>query len=251
MSGQFVAGDIEPGLHHTATLFGLTFNVDTILSTVVAGLIVIGLGLWVARKVSAKAPSRTQLAFETITGQVESQVEGTLGIKTAPFVVPLAMALFLFILIANWLAVIPTPGHPEWLPPAASDVNMTYALALIVILTMHFAGVRRKGVRGYYHHMFQPHWAMFPINLIEELAKPVTLALRLFGNIFSGTIMISLIALFPAFILWAPNVVWKTFDLFIGAIQAFIFALLTVLYFASIAPSADAHPSPKKEQTAH
>jgi len=239
MSGQFLADDIQPGLHHTATLFGLTFNVDTILSTVIAGLIVIGLGLWVAKSASAKAPSRTQLAFESITDYAEAQVEGTLGIKTAPFVVPLAMALFLFILIANWLAVIPTPGHPEYLPPAAADVNLTYALALVVIVTMHFTGVRRKGVRGYYHHMFQPHWAMFPINLIEELAKPVTLALRLFGNIFSGTIMISLIALFPAYILWGPNVVWKTFDLFIGAIQAFIFALLTVLYFASIAPSPE------------
>ena len=244
---RLLADDIQPGLHHTAKFLGMTFNLDTILSTVIAGLIVVGLGLWVARKVSTKAPSRTQLVFETVTDQVESQVEGTLGIKTAPFVVPLAMGLFLFILIANWLAVIPTPGHPEYLPPAASDVNLTYALALVVIISMHITGIRKKGIH-YYHHMFQPHWAMFPINLIEELAKPVTLALRLFGNIFSGTIMISLIALFPAYILWAPNVIWKTFDLFIGAIQAFIFALLTVLYFASVAPeeqnanaSANAH----------
>jgi F-type H+-transporting ATPase subunit a len=237
MSVQVLAGDIQPGLHHTVTIAGLTFNVDTILSTVIAGAIVVGLGLWVAKTVSARRPSRAQLVFETVTDQVEAQVESNLGIKTAPWVVPLAMALFLFILIANWLSVIPTPGDPEWLPPAASDVNLTYALALVVIVSMHFAGVRRKGVKGYYHHMFKPHWLMFPINLIEEIAKPITLALRLFGNIFSGTIMVALIGLFPAFILWAPNVVWKTFDLFIGAIQAFIFALLTVLYFASIAPA--------------
>jgi F-type H+-transporting ATPase subunit a len=235
----YVADQIEPGLHHTVELFGLTFNWDTILSTVIAGLIVIGLGLMVARKVSATRPSKTQLAFESINQQVEAQVESTLGLKTAPWVIPLAMALFLFILIANWLSVIPTPGHPEYLPPAASDVNMTFALALVVIVSMHWTGVKRKGVRGYYHHMFKPHWLMFPINLIEEIAKPVTLALRLFGNIFSGTIMVSLIALFPAFILWAPNVIWKTFDLGIGAIQAFIFALLTVLYFGSIAPEPE------------
>jgi F-type H+-transporting ATPase subunit a len=65
------------------------------------------------------------------------------------------------------------------------------------------------------------------------------LALRLFGNIFSGVIMVSLIGLFPAFILWAPNVIWKLFDLFIGLIQAFIFALLTVLYFSSAAPDEE------------
>ncbi len=236
MSGHILADDITPGLHHTLTIAGLTFNVDTILSTVVAGAIVIALGLWVARGASARKPTRTQLAFESITDYVESQVESNMGLKTAPWVVPLAMSLFLFILIANWLAVIPTPGHPEWLPPAAADVNFTFALALVVIVSMHFAGIRRKGVRGYYHHMFKPHWAMFPINLIEELAKPVTLALRLFGNIFAGTILLALIGLFPAWLLWAPNVVWKTFDLFIGAIQAFIFGLLTVLYFASIAP---------------
>jgi F-type H+-transporting ATPase subunit a len=83
---------------------------------------------------------------------------------------------------------------------------------------------------------------LFPINLVEEIARPITLSLRLFGNIFSGVIMVSLIALFPAFILWAPNVVWKLFDLFIGLIQAFIFALLTILYFGSVAPSeGEAH----------
>jgi F-type H+-transporting ATPase subunit a len=242
MSGQFLAANIQPGVHHTVVIGGLTFNIDTIVSTVIAGAIVVALGLWVAHKVSARKPSRTQLAFETITDQVESQVEGSLGIKTAPFVVPLAMTLFLFILIANWLSVIPSPGDPEYFPPAASDVNMTFALALIVILTMHYSGIRRKGVKGYYHHLFQPHWAMFPINLIEELAKPITLALRLFGNVFAGTVMISLIALLPVYVLWAPNILWKAFDLGIGAIQAFIFALLTVLYFGSIAPD---------EQTAH
>jgi F-type H+-transporting ATPase subunit a len=82
--------------------------------------------------------------------------------------------------------------------------------------------------------MVTPHWVMFPINLIEEIVRPVTLALRLFGNIFSGVIMVSLIALFPAFLLWLPNVIWKLFDMFIGLIQAFIFALLTILYFASV-----------------
>jgi F-type H+-transporting ATPase subunit a len=80
---------------------------------------------------------------------------------------------------------------------------------------------------------------MFPINLVEEIARPITLSLRLFGNIFSGVILVSLIALFPAYILWAPNAIWKLFDLFIGLIQAFIFALLTILYFGSVAPSEE------------
>ena len=73
---------------------------------------------------------------------------------------------------------------------------------------------------------------MFPLNLLEELIKPITLALRLFGNIFAGGIMLALITLMPIYIMWAPNMLWKAFDGAIGVIQAFIFALLTVLYFA-------------------
>jgi F-type H+-transporting ATPase subunit a len=230
-------GDIEIGNHITWKVLGLTLNMDTILGTVVAGAIVVGAGLFLRSRVTAGVPSRTQLVFETVTDTVEQQVEGTLKIKTAPFVVPLAIALFMFILIANWLMLIPTGHKPEYMPPPASDVNLTYALALTVILSMHFTGIRRKGVVGYYKHLFQPYWWMFPINAIEEITKPVTLALRLFGNIFSGTIMVALIGLFPIYILWAPEIIWKLFDLFIGAIQAFIFALLTVLYFGSVAPS--------------
>ena len=71
-----------------------------------------------------------------------------------------------------------------------------------------------------------------PINLVEEIAKPISLSLRLFGNIFAGGIMVSLIALFPWYIQWLPNAIWKTFDLFVGLIQAFIFSLLTILYFS-------------------
>src|SRR6185437_11369182 len=101
-----------------------------------------------------------------------------------------------------------------------SDVNFTYALALIVIGSMHLTGIRQNGVRGYYAHLFRKPRILIPLNILEELMKPVTLALRLFGNIFSGVIMVSLIALFPFYILWLPNVIWKLFEMFIGLIQA-------------------------------
>jgi F-type H+-transporting ATPase subunit a len=179
------------------------------------------------------------LFFETVTEEVNARVEENLGIKTAPFVVPLAMTLFLLILFANWLAIVPTGHHPEYAPPPASDVNFTYALAVIVIGTMHITGIRKKGVRGYYAHLFRKPRILIPLNIIEEIMKPITLALRLFGNIFSGVIMVSLIALFPFYILWLPDIIWKLFDGFIGLIQAFIFALLTVLYFGSVAPAEE------------
>ena len=230
---------VKVGEHHEWHLFGATLNGDTITATLIAGGILIILGLMLRRSASATKPGKLQIFFETVTEQVEQQVESTMGIRTAPFVVPLAMALFLFILTANWLALIPSPGDPEYLIPPASDVNLTYALALFVIVTMHVTGIRKKGFRGYYHHLLTPSPIMLPINIIEELAKPLTLALRLFGNIFSGVIMVSLIALFPAYILWAPNVLWKVFDAFIGLIQAFIFGLLTIIYFSSVTPAEE------------
>lgn len=241
MSTRNVAIDIEVGKHIQWHIFGVTLHGDTITSTLVAGAIVIGLGLWVRRKLNAREPSGSQLFFETVTNQVETQVEETMGIRTAPFVVPLAMTLFLFILIANWLSILPVfhANHGEYLPPPAADVNLTYALAFLVIVLMHVTGVRKKGFRGYYHHLVTPSWAMLPINIIEEIVRPVTLALRLFGNIFSGTIMVALIGLFPPFILWAPDVLWKLFDMFIGLIQAFIFGLLTILYFSSVRPAEE------------
>jgi F-type H+-transporting ATPase subunit a len=87
-------------------------------------------------------------------------------------------------------------------------------------------------VKGYFKHFLEPFPILLPLNILEELVKPITLALRLFGNIFAGGIMLALIGLIPIYALWAPNLLWKLFDMFIGGIQAFIFALLAVLYFA-------------------
>ena len=104
---------------------------------------------------------------------------------------------------------------------------------LFVFVCYHAAGVWRRGIIGHPVKVLKGHVAFLaPINLVEEFAKPISLSLRLFGNIFAGGILVALIALFPPWIMWAPNAIWKSFDLFVGAIQAFIFALLTILYFS-------------------
>ncbi|MDX6318456.1 MAG: F-type H+-transporting ATPase subunit a [Nocardioidaceae bacterium] len=233
--------DIKIGEHTTFSWLGMTFNSDTIYSTLIAGAVVIVFGLVIARGASVKHPSKPQLIWESLVGWVTEQVESNLG-RVNPFVIPLAITLFAFILIANWLELIPTD---DWLKSPTSDVNLTYALALLVIVGVHIYSVRQRGVKGYVHHYFEPYKALFPILLIEEIVKPFTLALRLFGNIFSGGIMLAIIGLLPTWILWGPNGVWKLFDLFIGLIQAFIFALLTILYFGMAGDTHDdeAHAS--------
>ncbi|KKF03671.1 F0F1 ATP synthase subunit A [Mycolicibacterium obuense] len=230
---------LEVGHHIEQKWFGLTVNVDTVLSTAIAGVIVIALAFFLRAKVtSTGVPGGVQLFFEAITIQMRNQVESAIGMRIAPFVLPLAVALFCFILFANWLSVLPVQYTDaegvttELIKPPASDINFVLALALFVFLCYHAAGVWRRGVIGHPIKVAKGHVAFLaPINIVEEIAKPISLSLRLFGNIFAGGIMVGLIALFPAWILWLPNAIWKSFDLFIGLIQAFIFALLTILYF--------------------
>jgi F-type H+-transporting ATPase subunit a len=242
------APDITIGHHITVEFLGMTFNADTIWSTAIAGIIVIALGFWMRKKLTSAVPSKIQLFWETLIDSVTRQVEASLG-HVNPFVIPLAVALFVFILIANWLHVIPSGDDPHYLPAPTADVNLTYALGLLVIVGVHIYSVRRRGIKGYVKHYFEPYPILFPINVLEELVKPFTLALRLFGNIFSGGILVTLIGLFPLWLLWGPNAVWKLFDMFVGLIQAFIFALLTILYFgmAGERHEDDEHEAPPKD----
>lgn len=231
------SAEITIGHHVTRSFGGLTFNIDTIISTLVAGAVVLLLG-FLARRALTKdtedhVPTKLQLVWEAVVNQVNTQVEDNLG-KVHPYVAPLAISLFFFILFANWLEILPTElNHDTHLLPApTADTNLTYALAAVTIVSVWVYGIRTKGAKGYFKHFFEPFPIMFPLNVLEELIKPITLALRLFGNIFAGGIMLALITLMPVYILWAPNLLWKAFDMAIGVIQAFIFALLTVLYFA-------------------
>ena len=251
------APEIEIGHHVTRTIGGMTFNLDTIISTVVAGVIVILLGFLVRRSLTKETPdqvpTKLQVLWETIVGQVNTQVEDNLG-KVHPFVAPLAISLFFFILIANWLELLPVRVNEEFhiLVVPTADTNLTYALALFTMISVWVYGIRQKGLKGYLKHFAEPFPVLLPLNVLEELIKPVTLALRLFGNIFAGGIMLSLITLIPLYALWAPNMLWKAFSAIIAVIQAFIFALLTVLYFAMAgAGHGDDHDEDHEEHHDH
>ena len=242
---------ISVGDHVQTKFLGLTVNVDTLWATGVAMVIVIALGYWLRRQVATqpkdRAPRRFQLLWEMGLQTITKQVEGSIGPQGLA-IIPLAMSLFVFILICNAFEVFGLGGRYEFLIVPTSDVNLPAAMALIVIVRVHSASIRARGLGGYCrHYLTQP----FPkilmpfnlfINVVEELAKPITLALRLFGNLFSGALMISLIAALGAWELASIPignvltlilaVVWKLFDVFlIGPIQAFIFTLLTILYF--------------------
>jgi F-type H+-transporting ATPase subunit a len=222
---------IHVGHHEEVHWLGMTFNLDTIIGTSIAAIVVIGLAFFLRAKVtSTGVPGGVQLFFEAITIQMRQQIESAIGMRIAPFVLPLAVTIFVFVLVSNWLSVLPVQFTgadgvaTELVKPPASDINYVLALSLFVW---------RRGIIGHPLKVIKGHVAFLaPINIVEEIAKPISLSLRLFGNMFAGGILVGLIALFPPYILWAPNAIWKTFDLFVGLIQAFIFALLTILYFS-------------------
>jgi F-type H+-transporting ATPase subunit a len=160
-------------------------------------------------------------------------------------VLPLSVTLFFYILVSNWLSVLPlTFGGKELLPPPASDVNFVYPLALLVFVWRHLAGSRvHHGLGRQLIYTLKGHQtALAPMWVIEEVSGLMSHALRLFGNVLAGGIMLEVIAaILPVEINWALNGAWKLFDLFIGLVQAFIFALLTIIYFGQAMEVRDGH----------
>lgn len=228
-----------------------TFNYTSLISTFVAVVATIALGFWIRSQLRYGQPTRVQAvveyAYDLLRGLIKSNVS-----EDALFIVPLAMTLFFFILVANWIEVFPLGIFP-FLHGANADLNQTLAMALIVIVVVEWYSIRVLGLWGFLRRFTKPfelplpvRVIFIPLNIIEEVTKPVTLSFRLFGNIFAGAAIIGLIV--GLGLVSLPGVgsvpglvagtvllfIWKFFDvLFIGFIQAFIFMLLTVVYFAA------------------
>ncbi|MGH9079068.1 MAG: F0F1 ATP synthase subunit A, partial [Acidimicrobiales bacterium] len=173
--GAVAIASLEPGANESVRLFGWALHPATVLSTLVAGAAVIAFGLVVRHRLSVANPGHLQLLWEAVISAVESRVERTIG-SAAKRVVPLAVTLFFFIVFASWLDVIPS-GHPQKaLPSPTGDLNLTVALAIAVIVAVHATAIRARGWRSYLRHFLRPSPWVLPINIIEELAKPFTLA---------------------------------------------------------------------------
>jgi F-type H+-transporting ATPase subunit a len=237
MSGPVLAATIDVGNHPTAHFLGMTFNVDTIYTSVLGAVMTILFCLWVTRRSDTGVPTKPQVALEAVLTQVKTYARQALGHDIPNWLVPLGFALFFFILFCNELELIPSGHHPERLGPPTADTNLTFALMVIVVLGYTYLGFKRKGVRHVGNMLTAKPRGVgaFIAIVIDQIANPLALALRLFGNVLAGGIMLAVIALLPVkwFLLLAVgNVGWKLFDcLLILPIQAFIFAFLTILYF--------------------
>lgn len=242
------------GSHPFWNLVALKFyycdlTLDTLANTTVAVVVTLLIGFLVARQLSTTVPGKLQMVLEFLLSYAKGLVRESVA-EDADFIVPIAATIGLYILIANWLDFFPISGVS--LHPANSDLNQTLAMSMVVILVVQWYSIRVLGLRGYLRRFTKPfelalpiRIAFIPLNIIEEVVKPVTLALRLFGNIFAGLLMVYLLGLWFSAglsgggisIIFAPLAtlglfVWKAFDVFfVGTIQAFIFMLLTIIYF--------------------
>jgi F-type H+-transporting ATPase subunit a len=246
--------EAAPGTHPTVDLGCgtlCTINYDSVISSLIAIILTIAIAFWVRSKLQEGRPGKVQAIFEWGYDQLRGLVKSNVS-DDALFIIPLALTLFLYILIANWIEIFPLAIIPV-LHGANADLNQTLAMGLIVIIVVQWYSIRVLGFGGYLRRFTKPfelpvvaRIIFIPLNILEEAVKPVTLALRLFGNIFAGAVMIGLIASFAGLQLPVVGtvggtiigsillIIWKAFDvIFIGFIQAFIFMLLTVIYFGA------------------
>ena len=198
---------LHAGHHEVVQWLGLTFNIDTLIATWVTMAIVILITI-LATRGRKLVPVGLQNIVESILEGLEGQLAPNLG-RHWPMVSSLLFTFFLFIFVGNELGLMPT------------------FKALCSTLVVWVMGVKVKGL-SYFKHFVRPYKALLILNIFEEIARPVTLAFRLFGNIVAGEILLEVLYNLPWFV--PVPWVWIAFSLFIGIIQAFIFTVLTASY---------------------
>lgn len=221
-------GGHEIGVHKLAHFAGLTFNLDTLIMTWITMAIIILLAVLATRNLKLR-PQGWQNFLEMVMDALLEQVDANMGPR-GRMLAPLVITLFLFLVVGNELGLIPGFTSPT------SDLNTTLGLALMIVVIVHVLGVMNKGPVRYIKHFFEPYIPFVIINIIEELAKPITLSFRLFGNILAGEILLLILGMLVPYVV--PTA-WLAFSVFVGIVQAFIFTMLSISYLSN--SLADGH----------
>jgi F-type H+-transporting ATPase subunit a len=252
---------------------GLQFDLSSIIAILVSSLVVFILARLAARNLSIQHPSKLQNFMEWVVEFVHNTVASTMPLAKAKKYIALGLTIMMFIFVSNLLGLpfgivteVDEAHHGPvtvfgleilseekleemhqnhehaafaWWKSPTADLSVTAGLALIAISLVHFLGLR-DNAKHYLKHYFEPFPIFFPLNILKELAKPLTLALRLFANIFAGEVLISTI-LMLGWIGIPLMAAWQGFSIFVGAIQAFLFTILTMVYISQ-ATVHDEHP---------
>ena len=222
----------------------MAVHVDTLGFSFVLGALFLFLFARAAKKASIEAPSGFQDFVESIVDFIDDNVRGSFNGKN-PMVAPLALTTFIWIVLMNTMDLVPV----DWLPTLfaamgveylkvvpTTDPNATFGMSIGIFILILYYSIKEKGLGGFAGELtLHPFgkW-MLPANLFLEgvnlLAKPVSLALRLFGNMYAGEMIFILIALLPFWIQWSLSLPWAIFHILIVLLQAFIFMTLVIVY---------------------
>jgi F-type H+-transporting ATPase subunit a len=228
---------LEETLSPTLTLGPVTFDLTMVLVSVIIISVIFLLVFWSSRRMELK-PKGKQNVLEYVYELTINFTKGNLGEEEAKRYSLFFFTVFTFLLLANNLGLMTKLETPEgqnlWTSPTA---NMAYdfGLAGIAILFCHFEGIRRRGFKEYFKSFVTP-WAMAPMNILEEVTSLVSLALRLYGNIYAGEVLVSLLLqlsqqnAFAYPIAFVLNIVWTGFSVFISCLQSYVFVMLVSMY---------------------
>lgn len=211
----------------TQILPGVVINMQTIYMSWLTMLIVAAIVFAATRHVQI-IPSGIQNLVEMFVEWLNGLMESNLGVEGRRAVAPFVITLFLYIFVGNELGLLPQVGLHLTSP--TNDINVAFGLSITVSFAVYIIGAMQQGVK-YFKHFVSPFAAMLPLNILEELSKPLTMALRLFGNILAGEILLGVLNHLVPLLL--PNI-WIGFSLVIGFLQAFIFTMLAVIALAPV-----------------
>ena len=223
-----------------------TLNLDTLSVSIVLGILFLGLFYFVGRRATVDAPGKLQNCIEMLFEFVDKTVKEIFHEPKNKLVAPLSLTIFIWVFLMNFMDLLPVDLLPKILSlfgvehfrsTPTADPMATFALSITVFLMIIYYNIKVKKHRLLKEMLVAPFgpW-LFPLNiafrLIEECVKPLSLALRLFGNLFAGELIFILIAIMPWWIQWTVGGVWAIFHILIILIQAFIFMMLTVVYIS-------------------
>jgi len=191
-------------------------------------ILIIGLFAYMATRKMERVPRGLQNAFEMVVQWTFDFFGQMLGESVAKKWTPILSTFFLFILISNYSGLLPGAAYIDGFKAPTSDWNVTATLAIIVFFSVHIAGFREHKMH-YFGHFIQPSPLMLPLNIIEEVARPLSLTLRLFGNVFGEEMIIGFLLMMAPFLIPMPMM---ALGLLTGAIQAIVFTILASSYIA-------------------
>lgn len=223
-----------------------TLNLDTFGVSLVLGIVFLFIFRAVAKRMTAGIPGRLQNFIEIIFEFVDKSVKESFHGKSN-LIAPLALTIFVWVFLMNFMDLLPLDLVPAFMSllgfdyfraVPTSDPNATFAMSISVFFLIIYFNLKIKGFGGFGKEVLTTPFGRYlaPINVVfralEEIVKPFSLSLRLFGNLFAGELIFILVALLPWWIQWTVGGVWAIFHILIILVQAFIFMMLTIVYLS-------------------